>query len=226
MHQVYFDGATNPNPGLMGVGAVLFDGDIEIDSVHCHAGYGTNNQSEYMALLCAVLLAKKHRVRELQICGDSQLIINQMTGVWKCNQETLESLRRRVNAQLRDFFSVEFRWIRRADNERADELSKKGLVSQESFDDWVAMLTSDHQVKLPTADDVDFPLSVSENKPTPLTNIHYVPGVGFSFVENGTLFAVNLKPELKCSCGEQQCSHLRKLKDYVQQQQKLKARAA
>jgi ribonuclease HI len=224
MFHVYFDGATNPNPGPMGIGATLFDGDTEVDSVHCHGGMGTNNQSEYLAMLCGVLLAKKHGVRDISIRGDSQLIINQMTGVWQCNQEALEGLRRRVQAQLREFDTVEFRWIRRADNERADLLSKKGLVSKLHFDDWVQSLRDDQQIILPTADELQFPESLASNKSKPLGNIHYVAGVGFSFTEGGVLYAVNLKPTLQCSCGEKQCNHIRKLKAYLQQ--KTKARAA
>lgn len=214
MYRLFFDGATNPNPGPMGVGAVLYEDDKEIASVACQAGHGTNNQSEYMALLCALALAAKHNIKEVEVCGDSQLIINQMTGVWKCSQETLSVLQEQAQARAAAFDRITYRWVRRNQNERADTLSKEGLNSDITLNDWLSERDTEANKALIALMEDTFDIK-SVVRRTTLEEIRYFKGVGFTFIEDGTLFAVNLKPEPQCSCGEKQCSHLRKLMTYL-----------
>ena len=52
MHTGYFDGATNPNPGELGLGACIVDhkGD-EVIATSSYRPYGTNNEAEYLSLI-------------------------------------------------------------------------------------------------------------------------------------------------------------------------------
>ncbi|KAG5553224.1 hypothetical protein RHGRI_011177 [Rhododendron griersonianum] len=44
----------------------------------------TNNQAEYEALIIGLEIAKELNIRHLSVSGDSQLIIRQVTGQYKC----------------------------------------------------------------------------------------------------------------------------------------------
>ena len=79
MHTGYFDGATNPNPGELGLGACIVDhkGD-EVIATSSYRPYGTNNEAEYLSLILLLKMAKKAGIKELECYGDSKLIINQV----------------------------------------------------------------------------------------------------------------------------------------------------
>src|SRR5262245_13673352 len=91
--RVYFDGACEPvNPGgTMGFGVVIFDGDSQVWACSGRSrpadgpGQTSSNLAEYAALLCALdwLLDNNHRDHEIEICGDSKLVIEQMAGRWQ-----------------------------------------------------------------------------------------------------------------------------------------------
>lgn len=77
----YFDGCSKGNPGDSGVGGVLIDENGEIvEKISKYIGVHTNNEAEYMALLELLNSAYRHNVKEILIHGDSQLVIEQMTG--------------------------------------------------------------------------------------------------------------------------------------------------
>ena len=50
---------------------------------------GTNNVAEYKALIGGLEMAKENSITKINVQGDSQLIINQMTGVYKVKAENL-----------------------------------------------------------------------------------------------------------------------------------------
>jgi len=83
--QLYFDGSAEPNPGgRMGAGWRLVYTDrpqVSGASEWPAACDNTNNRAEYLALIGALehYLASG-RTGPLQVQGDSQLVINQMTG--------------------------------------------------------------------------------------------------------------------------------------------------
>jgi ribonuclease HI len=85
----------------------------------------TNNLAEYTALLRAL-----ERVRDLEIAsdlevrGDSQLVINQATGEWSCNALNLRPLLARVHELTRGL-RVAWHWVPREQNSEADALSRR-----------------------------------------------------------------------------------------------------
>lgn len=202
MYKLFFDGAASPNPGRMGAGASLVDvNGIEIDCIAKNCGTGTNNQAEYLSLVEGIKLVKRNDVSSVLIAGDSQLVINQMTGVWNCNDEKLKTIKTKATHLLAGC-DVEYRWIPRNQNERADELSKQGLEKS----------VSDEPIQLN-----------KKNKPkerlTPI-QVFYHTGIGFSVIDGEKLYAVNLNPKVHCSCssGNSQCRHISAALDYAQKQ--------
>nr|KYP63589.1 Uncharacterized protein Mb2253c family [Cajanus cajan] len=84
----------------------------------------TNNQAEYEALLAGLTLAKDLGVRKLKCCSDSKLITEQVGGVYQTKEPQLQRYNLMIS-QLTSFFDVfQIEHIPRAQNARADLLSK------------------------------------------------------------------------------------------------------
>ncbi len=96
-------------------------------------GKATNNVAEYDALIEALraLLHNSHGLKAVVVRGDSQLIINQVRGEWRCNAAHLAQRLAVVENLTRDLRSsgvqLRFEWIPREQNARADELAHVGL---------------------------------------------------------------------------------------------------
>jgi len=118
---IHFDGGARPNLGPAAIGCT-----VETEEWHSECsdtiGDATNNRAEYRALIQALEIAEDAGVDSVTAKGDSQLIINQVTGEWDTNDDTLENLRDDVRelAQAFDQFNVEH--IPREKNEAADSL--------------------------------------------------------------------------------------------------------
>lgn len=128
---IEFDGLCEPvNPGgipcfgfLIGTAA----GDVLTEVygvVPEDAGPRTNNTAEWYALATALRQARGLGVTRLSLRGDSQLVINQLTGRWNVNKEHLAKFR----AECQEFLKgVEWDalWVPREQNDLADALSQK-----------------------------------------------------------------------------------------------------
>ncbi|EQD47952.1 ribonuclease H [mine drainage metagenome] len=69
-----------------------------------------------------------------EIRGDSQLVIRQSTGEYAVRTAHLKPLHLRLMELTRGFDRVRFRWVPREQNQRADGLSKQGLLCQSTAD--------------------------------------------------------------------------------------------
>ncbi len=123
---LYFDGASQGNPGKAGIGAVLIIGK-EKYTFKMPIGEKTSNQAEYLALIAGMLLAKRKNVNYLTVRGDSKLVINQMKGSFKVNDRKLKKLYRKAKELERSFKSVNYEWIKREENKEADKLANEAL---------------------------------------------------------------------------------------------------
>lgn len=129
---IYFDGACEPrNPGGWATfGWVAKRNGATVATGKGCAGYGdgmTNQVAEYAALLAALRwLADTDQQGAVEIRGDSQLVVRQMTGEWRCYAEHLQPLHREALELACQFTGpVLFRWVPRGENAEADELSKE-----------------------------------------------------------------------------------------------------
>ncbi|KAG5523777.1 hypothetical protein RHGRI_030688 [Rhododendron griersonianum] len=73
----------------------------------------TNNQAEYEALIIGLEIAKELNIRHLRVSGDSQLIIRQITGQYKCYHPLLNLQLSKVKHLAQDFDEVHFHHIMR-----------------------------------------------------------------------------------------------------------------
>lgn len=125
----FTDGASRGNPGDSGIGIRITDaGGSELMSLGRYIGRATNNVAEYTALLTCLKLAASLPCTALIVHSDSELLVRQMTGVYKVKDPGLRKHMARVREQLRQVpFPVEFRHIPRGENRAADELANRAL---------------------------------------------------------------------------------------------------
>lgn len=126
--KAWFDGATEPNPGERGIGALLISPDgserIEISEA---IGFGTNNEAEYAALQAVLDYALQRGIDHLAIRGDSQLVIKQVNGEWACKSPNLFGAITAAKRAMRQIPKVQLSWVPREENEEADALSGRAL---------------------------------------------------------------------------------------------------
>ena len=122
--RLQFDGCSKGNPGLSGAGAVIYQGSEEIWASSLFIGEKiTNNFAEYSGLILGLEQAIKMNIKVLMVEGDSMLVINQVTGLYKVKSESLLNLYKKAKELEGQFDEIYFAHIYRNKNSRADELS-------------------------------------------------------------------------------------------------------
>ncbi|MDQ2938923.1 MAG: ribonuclease HI family protein [Actinomycetota bacterium] len=126
--RVNVDGGARGNPGPAAIAAVVQDGNGEVVEERSEAiGTATNNVAEYRALLLGIERAAALGARRLELIGDSELIVRQVTGEYKVKDEALRELHRQVREALDDFEKWSIRHVRRDENAEADRLVNEEL---------------------------------------------------------------------------------------------------
>ncbi len=121
------DGASFGNPGDAGIGIRLSGPDGETVAEHSESiGRATNNVAEYMALIRGLELAASRGARRVAIRMDSELVVRQVTGVYKTRDAKMQDLLGEVKTRLRPFESWTIESVPRGFNARADALAKAG----------------------------------------------------------------------------------------------------
>jgi len=125
---VHVDGGARGNPGPAAVAAVLSapDGTV-LREAKAYIGRATNNVAEYRAVLLGLELASELGTGDVEVVNDSELVARQIGGEYKVKHEGLRPLYREVMQALRTFDHWSVRSVRRASNERADELVNEAL---------------------------------------------------------------------------------------------------
>jgi ribonuclease HI len=125
---VNVDGGARGNPGPAAIGVVLRDADGEIIAERGERiGRATNNVAEYRALLAGIELALAHGADELELIGDSELIVRQVEGRYKVKDATLRELHAEAKRALAGFDDWSIRHVKRAQNAEADRLVNAAL---------------------------------------------------------------------------------------------------
>lgn len=125
---VNVDGGARGNPGPAAIGVVLRDGEGQVlEEVGETIGEATNNVAEYRALLRGIELAKDHGAGDLELVGDSELVVRQVEGRYKVKNAGMRELHAEVVGALRGFASWSIRHVRRAENADADRLVNEAL---------------------------------------------------------------------------------------------------
>jgi ribonuclease HI len=120
---VNVDGGARGNPGPAAIGVVVSTpGGTVVDEVAEKIGVATNNVAEYRAVLRGLERAAALGASEIELIGDSELVVRQLNGVYKVKNATLRPLYLEAVAALRGFDRWTARNVPRADNAHADML--------------------------------------------------------------------------------------------------------
>tara|TARA_Y100000296_G_scaffold19024_2_gene22732 strand:- start:15465 stop:16187 length:723 start_codon:yes stop_codon:yes gene_type:complete len=233
MHTGYFDGATNPNPGELGLGACIVDhkGD-EVIATSSYRPYGTNNEAEYLSLILLLKMAKKAGIKELECYGDSKLIINQVNGAFNVS-EKFRPYHSEVLSLSSCFDSISFNWVKRDLNTRADALSKAGLSLKRCKNTSGPGNTQRSKSETCIANNPGMPIDDASTSNTGFLGIQprntgkvkVIPNgrSGLVIVENGNSYSLNLST-MQCTCcaftTEKTCLHTVEAKKILRQSAK------
>jgi ribonuclease HI len=122
----YFDGASRGNPGEAGAGACLVDDGEVVWECAEYLGVKTNNEAEYAALLKLLSETRSRGVSEIEIRGDSKLVICQVKREWKINLPHLRALASEA-WRLMEGVRATLIWVPREKNKLADALSNRAI---------------------------------------------------------------------------------------------------
>jgi ribonuclease HI len=125
---LFADGGSRGNPGPAASGAVLFaeDGTV-LAEVGQYLGIATNNVAEWSALVSGLERARELGVADIVIRMDSELVVRQVTGVYRVKHADLIPLHTKAKALLRTFKSVDIGHVPRKENAAADAVVNQYL---------------------------------------------------------------------------------------------------
>lgn len=125
---VNVDGGARGNPGPAAIGAVVqAPGGEVLEERGERIGAATNNVAEYRALLLGIERAAELGASELELVGDSELVVRQVKGEYKVKDAALRELHTEVKRALRRFDGWSIRHVRREQNAAADRLVNEAL---------------------------------------------------------------------------------------------------
>lgn len=125
--RAWFDGSATPNPGLIGIGALLCGPAGERVEISRRAGHGGSSDAEYLALIALLEAAQAARATPLAICGDSQVVIGDV-GAAGPAAKGMDAYRVRVRTLMAQVGDVTLRWVPRHRNGDADRLSQQAIA--------------------------------------------------------------------------------------------------
>ena len=88
----YVDGGSRGNPGPAAIGIIIDHPEGQRVRIAKSIGHQDNNVAEYVALLEALQYALSRKAKALHVYSDSQVMVRQMKGEYKCRSSRLYSL--------------------------------------------------------------------------------------------------------------------------------------
>jgi len=125
---VHCDGSAVPNPGRMGLGAVLVapDGTRHTLSRATHT-VGCNNEAELRALMAALQVLQDHQATALLAYSDNSILVDQLMNAAAGPIGRLAPLYDEARALWASFGTARLHWIPRHRNGEADALARLAL---------------------------------------------------------------------------------------------------
>ena len=126
--RLFTDGGARGNPGPAAYGYVLEAEDGTVLAAEGRAiGSATNNVAEYSGLIAGLRKAAELQVPNVEVVSDSELMVKQMRGEYRVKNAALRTFSVEAASLARQFENVEYRHVKRAQNELADRLVNEAL---------------------------------------------------------------------------------------------------
>ena len=140
---IYTDGGSRGNPGKAASGVVFCNEKEQVIKKYGeYLGDNlTNNEAEYLAVIFALKKFKALfgkaivKISEIEVRSDSELLVKQMNGKYKIQDEKIQKLFIEIWNLKLDFKGVKFKSISREKNKEADR------VVNETLDNYKERLT-------------------------------------------------------------------------------------
>ncbi|OGZ72248.1 MAG: hypothetical protein A2908_03855 [Candidatus Staskawiczbacteria bacterium RIFCSPLOWO2_01_FULL_38_12b] len=137
---IYTDGGSRGNPGKAAIGVVFCNekGEVIKKFGEYLGDHLTNNDAEYAAVIFAL---KKFKAlfgkamaehSQVEIRSDSELLVKQMNGKYKVENEKIQKFFMEIWNLKIDFKEVKFKAIPREKNKEADALVNQALDAEAS----------------------------------------------------------------------------------------------
>ncbi|MDJ0271558.1 MAG: ribonuclease HI family protein [Aigarchaeota archaeon] len=124
--EIYVDGASRGNPGPAGIGYIIKIGEQSFKHRQ-HIGVATNNQAEYHALIKSLEKALQLGVKKAHVYSDSELLVNQVNGIYKIRNTQLSALHQKLQQLITRFEEFTITHVEREKNWEADRLANQAI---------------------------------------------------------------------------------------------------
>jgi len=130
---IYTDGGSRGNPGPAAIGVVIInaDGDV-VYEFGATIGTATNNVAEYRALIRGLEQAAQLGADVVQVRMDSELLVRQMSGVYRIKNPKLMPLAIKARSLINSFDRCDLQHIPRKQNAHADKLANQAMDESQS----------------------------------------------------------------------------------------------
>jgi ribonuclease HI len=119
--KIYTDGGSRGNPGDSACAFVICKlDDTVVEKSGYYMGVATNNQAEYTGFLKGLERARNLGIDKISLFSDSQLVVNQMNGIYKVKNQELAPLHQQVKEIAESFEKISFTYVPRELNKLAD----------------------------------------------------------------------------------------------------------
>ena len=120
---LFFDGSSCKQGGGIGIVIVSPRG-ASFEFAFPIKPMTTNNQAEYEALLKGLQLLQEVEPESIEVFGDSQLVINQLIGLYECKDDIMRRYYDECQRLLKGFPHISLQHIPRAQNQEANRLAQ------------------------------------------------------------------------------------------------------
>lgn len=124
-----FDGASKFNPGPSGTGYEIVVGGEQVETGGRSLGKATCNEAEYTALIDGLEALKRLGIQSAEVYGDSALVCNQISGIWKVKKQNLIGLWKRAVELKNELGVKKIEHIPRSENAVADCLASNYAIA-------------------------------------------------------------------------------------------------
>jgi ribonuclease HI len=119
--KIFTDGGSRGNPGDSACAYVIcnMDGTV-VEKSGYYMGMATNNQAEYFGFKKGLERARDLGIDKISLFSDSQLVVNQMNGIYKVKNQELAPLHQDVKEIASSFSKITFTYVPREMNKTSD----------------------------------------------------------------------------------------------------------
>lgn len=115
MWKLFVDRASNRYGAGLGIILITPDG-LTIEHSITLGFPASNNEAEYEALLAGLKSAIQMKAAELMVYSDSQLVVNQVSGIYETNDDRMAKYQALVKEHIKQFQAIRVQQIGREEN--------------------------------------------------------------------------------------------------------------